>query len=140
MATIVIASFGGKSVVWPPVLVVKPGEEIQFKAVGTSATVFLPKPDAFRDVDALGAPAAPTRSVVAVGAQGVKIKVKGQAATALGASAASAAGSPAPGIYPYAVYCKASNDFAEGNSSPVMIIEPPDPPGGLPWPGSEVID
>ncbi len=26
------------------------------------------------------------------------------------------------GEYPYAVYCKDSNDFAEGNSYPVMIV------------------
>ena len=27
------------------------------------------------------------------------------------------------GVYPYAVYCKESNDFAEGNSPPTMIID-----------------
>jgi hypothetical protein len=27
------------------------------------------------------------------------------------------------GAYPYAIYCKDGNDFAEGNSPPTMIIE-----------------
>ena len=35
---------------------------------------------------------------------------------------------PERGAYTYSVYCGKAGDFAEGNSAPVMILEPPDPP------------
>ena len=37
--------------------------------------------------------------------------------------------------YAYAIYCKQYDDFAEANSSPIMIIEPPPEPGKGPGSG-----
>jgi len=108
MAKVTIFSYRCKNVVWPPYVVVTPGDEIVFKAVNTTAMVFFPNGgifEAHRSGEAITLP---------VGGEQPKLKVRD------GAS---------PGLYPFSVYCENGPDFAEGNSSPVMIIEPPDSPG-----------
>lgn len=128
MAVVVIMSYGGKTMVWPPCVVVRPGEEVVFKCLNTPAAVFLPKPEIFTVGAALASTstaAGVTMSLSSNQAVG-KLKVKGETIS-VGGKTTYAPGSAAPGVYPYSAYCKSPNDFAEGNSSPVIIIEPPDP-------------
>lgn len=140
MAVVTIFTYRDRNVVWPPCVVLKPGEEVVFKSVNTAATVFLPRPELFAvasgaTATAAAASAAPGITLSLSGnAGGARIKIKGQPYAVGGGSAP---GNPAPGVYPYAVYCKNANDFAEGNSSPVMIIEPPDPVVPI-WDGSQI--
>jgi hypothetical protein len=126
MAVVRIFSYGGKNVVWPPYVFVQPGEVVVFKPVNTEGTVYLPRPEIFEVASA--AQVASTAGGIKLrlgGSSGVaSIRIKSQVSAAAGA--APLAASPAPGVYPYSVYCKNANDFAEGNSSPVMIIEPPE--------------
>jgi hypothetical protein len=140
MATVVIMSYRGKNVVWPPYVVVKPGEDIIFKTVGTSAKVFLAKPEAFNSVKATGLDAGTVGQTITVGTHGVRIRVKGEPSFASAAAAVEGSLNLPYGVYPYAAYCGTPNDFAEGNSSPVILIEPPDPDPGLPWPGTDSLE
>ncbi len=137
MAEVRIISYRGRNVVWPPYVIVKLGETIVFKAVNTEATVFLPKPELFEfenDTGQKGEKGAPARKgVVKVKDKPVSVKVRRKPQSrklAEGhdqATPVEKSYEPSvPGIYPYAVYCKTGNDFAEGNTSPIMIIEPPD--------------
>jgi hypothetical protein len=131
MAEVMVISYQGKHVVWPPYVVVAHGEEVLFKGVGVDATVFLPMPDMFEDEIEVHTGTARTNKpaqktgkgmVLEVGKQHTAVRVKKTAD--LGDYATRTA-------YPYSVYCKEANTFAEGNSAPVMIIEPP-PNGGQP--------
>ena len=133
MAEVMVISYQGKHVVWPPYVVVTHGEEVVFKAVGVDATVFLPMPDMFEDTVDIhngttrsSEPAQKTDKglVLEVGDRHSAIRVKKTAS--LGDNTTRVA-------YPYSVYCKQANTFAEGNSAPVMIIEPP-PNGTQPMP------
>jgi hypothetical protein len=128
MAEVMVISYQGKHVVWPPYVVVAPGEEVVFKAVGVDATVFLPMPEMFEDTvdvhDGTTRSTEPAQKtdkglVLEVGKQHTAVRVK--KTDGLDAY-------PVRAAYPYSVYCKQANTFAEGNSAPVMIIEPP--PGG----------
>jgi hypothetical protein len=89
--------------VHPANLQVQKGEQVNFRVFQSNATVLVPN-DLL--VDAAGA----VVSAIPLTA-GVK-------------SADYTVNSRVPdGAYPYAIYCKDSNDFAEGNSPPTMIIE-----------------
>ncbi|MFZ1947034.1 MAG: hypothetical protein WAW06_05770 [bacterium] len=131
MATVLIVSHGGKNLVWPPIVTVKPGETVIFKVVNTTAKVYFPECELFEETGTANLQGVGTGVVVALGASGGKLKVKSeQALEAVGSAASAVAGGPRfPRAYPYAVYCSCGGDFAEGHSSPIMIVEPPD--GGV---------
>jgi hypothetical protein len=126
-----IFNVGGKNVVWPPYLLVKEGEEIVFRAINTSATILLPRPAVLLDENGevetqtsegvLFQIAEGERKRFRARKRDTKFKkwLKDKKLTS---------DYPMRGAYPYSVFCEKSADFAEGNSSPVMIFEPPDPP------------
>ena len=137
MPEVRIISHGRKNIVWPPCVVVRQGETLTFKAINTEATVFLPKPELFEfegnPRPSAGEGMAASRGVFKVKDRPVAVKVKLRSAPA---GVAPGGKEPAedvrvacslPTIYPYAVYCENGNDFAQGNSSPIMILEPPGP-------------
>lgn len=125
MVTVKILSYGGRSIVWPPVVVVDGEDTIRFHAVNTDATIFLESAFCFEEMEN-------ERELFALHKRHVlDIKVKpnikaDKASADLRATGRDAVG----GIHPYSVYCTESNDFAEGQSAPVIMIEPPeDKPG-----------
>lgn len=129
MTVVAIFSYEGKTVAWPPYVLVRPGDEVLFKTVNTAASIFLPAPEIFTAGSAARAgtrTAAGITMSIAGKHSGLKLKVRGVVKVVRGKTRYSA-GSPAPGIYPYSVYCKSPNEFAVGNSAPAMIIEPPEP-------------
>jgi len=123
--TVSIINYGGKSLTWPPVAIVDGGDTIRFHAVNTDATVFIQSALSFegmeKDKELFDLP---IRHILDVK---VKPNVKPDKASA----DLSPEGEDAlAGVHPYSVYCAGGNDFAEGNSNPVIIIEPPED-----WPG-----
>ncbi len=135
MPEVRIISHGSKNIVWPPCVIVKEGETVTFKAVNTEAKVFLPRPELFEFEDnprpSGGGSMAASRGVLKVKDRPVAVKVKLRSASAGVAPGGKEppeevrVASSLPTIYPYAVYCENGNDFAEGNSAPFMVIEPP---------------
>ena len=129
-----IISYGGRNIVWPPYVFVRHGDTVTFTAVDTDVTVTLTNPEMFEDTVKvsdgvnLSTPADAKTGrhlVLEVGKGHAVIQVK-SAAALKAMSGGAYAGRVAQ---PYTVYCKGSNSFAEGNSAPVIIIEPPPPPG-----------
>jgi hypothetical protein len=123
--TVQILSYGGRSIVWPPVAVVDGEDTIRFHAVNTEATIFLESAFSFEDMEN-------ERELFTLRKRQVlDIKVKpnvkaDEAHADLSATGLDAVG----GVHPYSVYCTESNDFAVGQSAPVIMIEPPeDKPG-----------
>ena len=113
MAKVTIFNYRGKNVVWPPYVVVTPKEEVVFKVVNTAATVFFPNRRIFEKHEKAGA--ADGGMVIRLTLEDPPITLKVKDGARLGA-------------YPFSVYCESGQDFAEGNSSPVMILEPPEAP------------
>ena len=126
-----ILSAGGKNVVWPPYLVVKEGETVVFRAVNTSATIHLPKPAVLVD-DTGNIDTQTTEGIVFQVGAGTRKRFKARKRDTKFKNWLKAKKLtkeyPIRGAYAYSVYCQEGGDFAEGNSSPVMILEPPDPP------------
>lgn len=123
--TVNIINYAGKSVVWPPVAIVDGGDTVRFHAVNTSATVFIQSGLSFEGVENdRELFELPKRHILNMK---VKPKVKSDRASAdLRAGGQDALA----GVHPYSVYCAEGNDFAEGNSYPMILIEPPeDQPG-----------
>lgn len=104
MAKLRVIKRQGKCTVHPANLQVQKGETINFRVFGTDATVFAPN-DILIEVGT-------NRPVqvldLAHGGPGKDCIVNPKISD---------------GAYPYAIYCKGVNDFAEGNSSPTMIVE-----------------
>jgi hypothetical protein len=132
---VTIFTHGGVGKVWPPYLVVKAGDSVVFKTVGTSVTIIFPhaqafdpggsEPDNFEvssngsallriDVDDSGR-VLTQADMDKVDLKGLGERTRGSTVTDLGYQ-----------IYAYSVYCDSVNDMAQGQSSPVMIIEPPE--------------
>jgi hypothetical protein len=115
-----------KCVVMPGYVCAEPGHKIQFKAVNTEVTIFIPdevvagprnrvitlKPQEKRNITVLKK--ALQESIGLTDKQSDKHWAK----------------HGLPGEFPYAVYCRDLRDFGVGNSSPVMILEPPERNGG----------
>jgi hypothetical protein len=104
---------------------VRGGDVIQFDAVNTGATIFLKGALSFEgmgaDAEALTVPLGYT----------LDIKVKPDVLNHPPPGGLKPDGTEAvAGTYPYAVLCTACNDFAEANSTPVIMIEPPPDRGG----------
>jgi len=123
--TVNVLCYNGKNIVWPPVAVVDGGDTVRFHAVNTDATIFIQSALSFEgmesDKELFELPKRHTLDLK------VKPNVKADKSSAdLSTEGQDAVG----GVYPYSVYCKDANDFAEGNSNPMILIEPPeDVPG-----------
>jgi hypothetical protein len=141
---------GDKAIVWPPVLLVEEDDYITFRALGVSAKIEFPLDEAFeRDgsthhptiqqpkwdgvENVAGGPEAVVR-VELDSSKTIKVKKESNALGEIRGEAgllAGKAGNMAYAnvqVYTYSVYCVEINDYAEGNSSPVIMIEPPQPP------------
>ena len=130
METVYILSYSGKNIVWPPVVVLDGGDTVKFQAVNTDATIFLEGALSFegmeKSAESLDVPKKHTLS----------LKVKPQVRRQKPPGGLTPAGTEAlAGVYPYSVYCVEGNDFAEGNSSPIMVLEPPPEDGSRGGPG-----
>jgi hypothetical protein len=126
---VLIITVNGKNVVWPPYLVVKKLDSVVFRGVNTSATVVLPKPGLFEEEEpeeTKSGLAGLSFRVDKGKKKRIKVRKNAQLRDFPGRIKETANDYPVPGIYPYAVYCEDGNDFAVGNSSPVIIIEPPE--------------
>jgi hypothetical protein len=131
--TVRIINTGGKNIVWPPCVVLTPGDDLEIYAVNTDATVTVPMPAWFDNLDA----DFETNTEKGVSfrlnkGKSKKFKVRKKAdLEKLPGGKALAKKHGLPKTFPYAVYCDEGNDFAVGFSSPVMLIEPPNGrPGG----------
>lgn len=128
MAEVVVAIFykrgeqGEPTVptVWPPYVVVKPGDEVVFKTVDTEATVILKPANLFDG----GTGTEITVNLARESAARKKVKGDGKTAFQAGKLAYTVQSAP-PGVYEYKVVCNGINVVV--NSTPVMIIEPPGP-------------
>lgn len=134
---VTIFKHGGVIKVWPPYLVVKAGESVVLSTIGTSAMVVFPYHKAFDagkcDFDLVANGEEAVFRVPLNGA--IRIVTQGSLADAglgtLRSMLGDAAVTPTNDqIYAYSVYSGESNDHGQGQSSPVMMIEPPekDPP------------
>ncbi len=147
--TVVIVRRGNRAIVWPPYLLATATDFIRFRALGVSAKIEFPldlafeadpsPPDYHPTADApawTGVENLPggLEAVVRVAENGdtvVKLAKQDRAVSELstaGGSFAERAVNLVSGdvqIYAYSVFCLEINDFAEGNSSPVIMIEPP---------------
>jgi hypothetical protein len=143
---------GDKAIVWPPVLIAEEGDYITFKTMGVSAKIEFPFDGPFEPNKSTHHPTEtnPAWDGVENLQSGVEATVRVQMdstttvkllesdkSTALGElrNTSGVFGDKGENmvygnvqIYSYAVYCLEINDFAEGNSSPVIMIEPPQPP------------
>jgi hypothetical protein len=118
---VLVASLKKKNIVWPPVVVLDGGDTVRFQAVNTDATIFLEGALSFEGMTQQSEVfRVPKKRILEIT---VKPDVVAQepsgGLTAEGAEAVA-------GAYPYSVFCSEGCDFAEGNSSPVMLIEPPE--------------
>jgi hypothetical protein len=133
---VTIFKHGGVTRVWPPYVVVKAGDSVSFRAIGTSAMLVFPHAAAFNtaqmDPGEYEKPEVGSEILIRVGMDkpvqavtqsskdkmdlgGLRSRWQGSAVTADNCQ-----------IYAYSVFCGELNDLAQGQSSPVMIIEPPD--------------
>ena len=114
----------GKSkwIVTPGRVRVAAGDRITFDAAGTAAILLIPMPDLFEAIGAYGVSSGVlTIFVRKDGTVSLRVKETGRAKRRRGQPSIECR---------YAVYCSADGDFAKGNSSPVIIIEPPSLGGG----------
>jgi hypothetical protein len=114
-----------KCVVMPGYVCAEPGHKIQFKAVNTEVTVFIPDEIVAGDRN---------RVFMLKPQQKKNITIMKKALEeSIGMTDEQAdkhwKNYGIPGEFPYAVYCHDLKDFGVGNSSPVMILEPPDRDG-----------
>jgi hypothetical protein len=143
---------GDRAIVWPPYLAVKGNEYIRFIALGVSAKIEFPLDMPFEANGSTHSPTAEKPAWSGVeNAQGgteailrlkedapVMLKLTDQESArtelrnddGLFARSADKMLSGETQIYSYSVFCPEINDFAEGNSSPVIMIEPPERPPG----------
>ena len=144
---------GAGAMVWPPFLAAKGKDWIRFTTVGVSAKIEFPYDGPFeRDpsppshhptpenpswvgVENLqGGPEAAVRvglnkSTVIRLNDGDSARTElGSTDGTFGATAREMLHGPNQ-IYAYSVFCREINDYAVGNSSPVIMIEPPEKPG-----------
>jgi len=101
-----------QGIVHPSPLFVTCEDSIEFKAINTALTIFFPKEKLFVD----------EKPYMKLDPQQEKYPRVGKV-TLKNKKALENLNFKIPGSYPYAVYCENMNDFAEGNSSPSMIIE-----------------
>jgi hypothetical protein len=128
MPVVMIFNHRGRNMVWPPCVLVKPGDEVIFKVAAPGSRLYFPEREVFKETCTRGMTAVGRGVMVNLGADGTALTVRSQGALQKMSGKAKKQEENLPRVYPYSVYCACGNDFAEGNSSPVLIIEPPDPP------------
>ena len=149
---VVIVKRGDRAIVWPPYLVASAGDYVTFSSFGLTTRIEFPLDLAFEPNKSNHSPTTEEPSWSGVenvqgGMEaivrlepGASCRVKladGTAATqelraAEGVLKGRAADmlSGNTQVYTYSVFCLEINDFAEGNSSPVIMIEEPPLGGG----------
>jgi hypothetical protein len=96
MQRLAVVCKDGAARVVPPAIVANVNEEIRFIAINSAVTVWMPETSLFGVQQFEVKPGAPQTQTV----KGVP-----------------------GGEYPYAVFCHVMRRFAEGNSSPIIIVE-----------------
>ena len=124
---VMIFNHGGKNIVWPPCILVKPGEKLTFKVAAPGSRIYFPEREIFNETGTRAVTAVGRGVMVNLGPTGTSLTVRPQGSLQKMASKTEEQVVNIPRVYPYSVYCSCGNDFAEGHSSPVLIIEPPDP-------------
>jgi len=149
---VMIVKRGNRAVVWPPYLAVTEGDYITFSAVGVSAKIEFPLNLAFEADGSTHSPTEEnpawsgvenvqggTEAIVRINksssytvklTDGKDAKTELRSADSMFAESAENMLTGETQIYSYSVFCKEINDFAEGNSSPVIMIDPPRKPIG----------
>ena len=114
-----------KCVVMPGYVCAEPGHKIQFKAVNTEVTVFIPDEVVAGNRNRVFMLKPQQKKSITV--------MKNALEESIGMTDKTAEEHwktyGIPGEFPYAVYCHDLKDFGVGNSSPVMILEPPERDG-----------
>jgi hypothetical protein len=130
---VTIFKHGGQVKVWPPYLVVKAGDSVVFTTIATSATLVFPHHMAFdKDECDFDTPSNGMEAVFRVPKNGATLMVTQGELTKAGLSTLRELPEDLlvtdanDQIYAYSVYCGDFNDHGQGQSSPVMLIEPPD--------------
>jgi hypothetical protein len=143
---------GEKAIVWPPVLIAEADDYITFRTMGVSARIELPFEGPFEPNSSSHSHTSEKPGWTGVenmpGGVEARIRVGLNSATTIklksddksnalselrdpdgvfGTSGANMVHGNVQ-LYTYSVYCVEINDHAEGNSSPVIMIEPPQPP------------
>lgn len=115
-----------KCIVMPGYVCAQPGHKIQFKAVNTEVTVFIPDEVVVGKSDRVFTLKPQQKKNIVIMKEAIEQSI-GLADTETDKHWAKYG---IPGEFPYAVYCHDIHDFGVGNSSPVMILEPPERNGG----------
>ena len=113
-----ISKLGDRWIVRPARVYVAPGDDVIFATEGTAVTICIPKAELFEIPEAGATLGKMLTFEIGRGAHG-SIKIKN------GKVAAELKRETKRIKCPYAVYCRDGDDFAEGASSPVMIIDNP---------------
>ncbi|MFC1800069.1 hypothetical protein ACFL2Z_04055 [Candidatus Eisenbacteria bacterium] len=143
---------GDEAIVWPPVLIAEADDYITFKTLGVSARIEFPFDGPFEPNNSTHQPTAEKPGWIGVenlpnGVEaGIRVGMDLTTTVKLKADDKSNAlgelrdpdgvfgksgESMVKGniqVYTYSVFCVEINDHAIGNSSPVIMIEPPQPP------------
>jgi hypothetical protein len=151
---VMIVKRGDRAIVWPPYLAVAEGDYITFVTVGVSAKIEFPVDLPFEENGSTHSPTEDKPKWAGVeNAQGgheAIIRVQPDSSVTVKLKAADKSSAKAElrsddsdlhkyaetmlfgetQVYAYSVFCMEINDFAEGNSSPVIMIEPPERPPG----------
>jgi hypothetical protein len=154
LRSVYIIRRGEKAIVWPPYVNAHEGDYITFKTLGVSAKIEFPFDEPF-EADSSPTHYNPTpdkpswigvenaqgglEAIVRVGVgKQVRVKLKDEGKSealkklrvdrVMGEAGENMAHGNVQ-VYSYSVFCPEINDFAEGNSSPVIMIEPPEKPG-----------
>jgi len=124
---VMVFNHAGRNMVWPPCILVKPGERVTFKVATPGSRIYFPEREIFDETGTRAMTAVGRGVMVNLGSKGTTLTARSERSLQRMASKAKQPVVNLPRVYPYSVYCSCGNDFAEGHSSPVMIIEPPDP-------------
>jgi hypothetical protein len=134
---VTIFKHAGQVKVWPPYLVITAGDSVIFTTVGTSATMVFPNNMAFdKDKCDFDVPEHGTEAIFKIQKNSaIHVVTKGNLTEAGLAPLRElpddlVVTDANDQIYAYSVYCEHFNDLGQGQSCPVMILEPPekDPP------------
>jgi hypothetical protein len=130
---VTIFKHAGLVKVWPPYVVVKAGDSVVFSTIGTSATVVFPNSQAFdKEKCTFDTNDGGTEAIFRVAKNGAELIVTQGELTKAGLAPLRelpedlVVTDANDQIYAYSVYCGDFNDHGIGQSSPVMLIEPPD--------------
>ena len=155
---VMIVKRGDRAMVWPPYLTVTEGDYITFATIGVSAKIEFPLDLPFEPDGSTHDPTEEKpkwngvensqgglEAIIRVGQNSsVTVKLKENAKSTATAELRAPDGALKTyaetmlfgntQVYAYSVFCVEINDFAEGNSSPVIMIEPPQRPPVPPGP------